>query len=202
MNHFQRLSRTGRNLHSHIHEAPMTKKHFQVTGYGMVSTFIAVTSSDCVICSTLRCRLSSEWLGWRQRPLAGGGVQRTKRRPCEGSAEQSSLPAQGHGLHTFLLWKDSPKVVTTDFSATSYWMIYWHGTQKVLVLCLVRGWEQVEVTCSPYLKETPSSQWNIEDHINPKCMINSAVAYRFCCCCCCCFHCVTSSYPVISCVVL
>lgn len=113
MNHFQRLSRTGRNLHSHIHEAPMTKKHFQVTGYGMVSTFIAVTSSDCVICSTLRCRLSSEWLGWRQRPLAGGGVQRTKRRPCEGSAEQSSLPAQGHGLHTFLLWKDSPKVVTT-----------------------------------------------------------------------------------------
>uniref|UniRef100_A0A7N8XP28 Protein O-mannosyl-transferase 2 n=1 Tax=Mastacembelus armatus TaxID=205130 RepID=A0A7N8XP28_9TELE len=30
------------------------------------------------------------------------------------------------------------------------------------------GWEQVEVTCSPYLKETPSSQWSIEDHINPK----------------------------------
>ncbi|MEQ2170750.1 Protein O-mannosyl-transferase 2 [Goodea atripinnis] len=30
------------------------------------------------------------------------------------------------------------------------------------------GWEQVEVTCSPYLKETPSSQWNIEDHINPR----------------------------------
>ncbi|KAG2457565.1 POMT2 transferase, partial [Polypterus senegalus] len=30
------------------------------------------------------------------------------------------------------------------------------------------GWEQVEVTCSPYLKETPSSQWNIEDHFNTK----------------------------------
>ncbi|ROL44973.1 Protein O-mannosyl-transferase 2 [Anabarilius grahami] len=29
------------------------------------------------------------------------------------------------------------------------------------------GWEQVEVTCSPYVKETPNSQWNIEDHINP-----------------------------------
>lgn len=33
---------------------------------------------------------------------------------------------------------------------------------------LYRGWEQGEVTCSPYLKETPNSQWNIEDHINPK----------------------------------
>uniref|UniRef100_A0A8C1PDM7 Protein O-mannosyl-transferase 2 n=1 Tax=Cyprinus carpio TaxID=7962 RepID=A0A8C1PDM7_CYPCA len=30
------------------------------------------------------------------------------------------------------------------------------------------GWEQVEVTCSPYVKETPNTQWNIEDHINPK----------------------------------
>lgn len=29
--------RTTRNLHSHLHEAPMTKKHFQVTGYGIVS---------------------------------------------------------------------------------------------------------------------------------------------------------------------
>ena len=30
--------RTTRNLHSHLHEAPLTKKHFQVTGYGIVST--------------------------------------------------------------------------------------------------------------------------------------------------------------------
>lgn len=29
--------RTTRNLHSHLHEAPMTKKHLQVTGYGLVS---------------------------------------------------------------------------------------------------------------------------------------------------------------------
>lgn len=36
-------------------------------------------------------------------------------------------------------------------------------------ICLRRGWEQGEVTCSPYLKETPNSQWNIEDHVNPKC---------------------------------
>lgn len=38
---------------------------------------------------------------------------------------------------------------------------------------LRRGWEQGEVTCSPYLKETPNSQWNIEDHINPKCTSNT-----------------------------
>ncbi|XP_074766120.1 protein O-mannosyl-transferase 2 isoform X2 [Athene noctua] len=30
------------------------------------------------------------------------------------------------------------------------------------------GWEQVEVTCTPYLKETPNSLWNFEDHVNPK----------------------------------
>lgn len=36
---------------------------------------------------------------------------------------------------------------------------------------LLRGWEQVEVTCSPYLKESPSSQWNIEDHFHPECRI-------------------------------
>lgn len=45
-----------------------------------------------------------------------------------------------------------------------------HPTCCVSCSCVpFRGWEQVEVTCSPYLKETPSSQWNIEDHINPKC---------------------------------
>lgn len=30
-------SRTSRNLHSHYHEAPLTRKHYQVTGYGIVS---------------------------------------------------------------------------------------------------------------------------------------------------------------------
>lgn len=60
--------------------------------------------------------------------------------------------------------------------------------KRLWFLCVVRGWEQVEVTCSPYLKETPSSQWNIEDHINPKCKINSVVTSLFWCC----FHCVMS----------
>lgn len=35
---FAVLFRTTRNLHSHLHEGPVTKKHFQVTGYGTVST--------------------------------------------------------------------------------------------------------------------------------------------------------------------
>lgn len=102
-------------------------------------------------------------------------MRRTKRRPCEGSAQQSSLSAQSYRLCAVLLRKDSPKVVTVDVFTTSYWRIYRRRAHKVLVLCAVRGWEQVEVTCSPYLKETPSSQWNIEDHINPKCTINSAI---------------------------
>lgn len=32
--------RTTRNLHSHLHEAPLTKKHLQVTGYGIVSIIV------------------------------------------------------------------------------------------------------------------------------------------------------------------
>lgn len=34
---FLLTSRTSRNLHSHYHEAPLTRKHYQVTGYGIVS---------------------------------------------------------------------------------------------------------------------------------------------------------------------
>ncbi|KAK9410949.1 protein O-mannosyl-transferase 2 [Crotalus adamanteus] len=30
------------------------------------------------------------------------------------------------------------------------------------------GWEQVEVTCTPYQKETPNTLWNIEDHVNSR----------------------------------
>lgn len=64
INLFQRVSRTSRNLHSHVHEAPMTKKHFQVTGYGTVSTlkhspFILTALSASP--PPLNCRLSSEW---------------------------------------------------------------------------------------------------------------------------------------------
>lgn len=45
------------------------------------------------------------------------------------------------------------------------------------VLLFLRGWEQVEVTCTPYLKETPNSLWNFEDHINPKC--KSFISFSF-----------------------
>lgn len=51
-------------------------------------------------------------------------------------------------------------------------MIWW-----LTVLLFLRGWEQVEVTCTPYLKETPNSLWNFEDHINPKC--KSLISFSF-----------------------
>lgn len=60
----------------------------------------------------------------------------------------------------------------SDFTYSTFFIADGFCVQKVrkcMFLFLFRGWEQVEVTCSPYLKETPSSQWNIEDHINPKC---------------------------------
>lgn len=37
--------RTSRNLHSHQHEAPLTRKHFQVTGYGIVSEWQSKTKA-------------------------------------------------------------------------------------------------------------------------------------------------------------
>uniref|UniRef100_A0A3Q3W0E8 Protein O-mannosyl-transferase 2 n=1 Tax=Mola mola TaxID=94237 RepID=A0A3Q3W0E8_MOLML len=107
---------TSRNLHSHLHEAPMTKKHFQVTGYGINGTGDANDLWRVEVC------------GGRRGDLLK--VLRSKVRFLH----------RATGCVLYSSGKTLPK---------------W-------------GWEQVEVTCSPYLKETPSSQWNIEDHINPK----------------------------------
>uniref|UniRef100_A0A8D3D3D7 Protein O-mannosyl-transferase 2 n=1 Tax=Scophthalmus maximus TaxID=52904 RepID=A0A8D3D3D7_SCOMX len=107
---------TTRNLHSHLQEAPLTKKHFQVTGYGINGTGDANDLWQVEVC------------GGRRGDLVK--VLRSKVRFLH----------RATGCVLYSSGKTLPK---------------W-------------GWEQVEVTCSPYLKETPSSQWNIEDHINPK----------------------------------
>ncbi|KAG5857580.1 hypothetical protein ANANG_G00020960 [Anguilla anguilla] len=107
---------TTRNLHSHFHEAPLTKKHFQVTGYGINGTGDPNDLWQVEVC------------GGRKGDLIK--VLRSKVRFLHRST----------GCALYSTGKTLPK---------------W-------------GWEQVEVTCSPYLKETPNSQWNIEDHINPK----------------------------------
>ncbi|XP_034077787.1 protein O-mannosyl-transferase 2 [Gymnodraco acuticeps] len=106
---------TTRNLHSHLHEAPLTKKHFQVTGYGINGTGDKNDLWQVEVC------------GGRTGDLVK--VLRSKVRFLH----------RATGCVLYSSGKTLPK---------------W-------------GWEQVEVTCSPYLKETPSSQWNIEDHINP-----------------------------------
>ncbi|XP_030069613.1 protein O-mannosyl-transferase 2 isoform X2 [Microcaecilia unicolor] len=106
---------TRRNLHSHQHEAPLTKKHFQVTAYGANGTgdwndfwrIEVVNRKAGDLIKVLRSKI-------RLIHLATGCV----------------LGSSGKTL---------PK---------------W-------------GWEQGEVTCSPYLKETPNTLWNIEDHSNP-----------------------------------
>lgn len=116
-------SRTTRNLHSHLHDAPLTKKHFQVTGYGIVSRS---STQSCTWWSFLLCLsachssalyLLSEWQRRHQRPVAGGGVRRPEGRPGEGAAEQGPLPAQSYRLCTVLVWQDSPKVVKIVSSA-------------------------------------------------------------------------------------
>ncbi|XP_056152188.1 protein O-mannosyl-transferase 2 [Lampris incognitus] len=107
---------TTRNLHSHLHEAPLTKKHFQVTGYGINGTGDSNDLWQVEVCG-----------GHKGDPVK---VLRSKVRFLH----------RATGCVLYSSGKTLPK---------------W-------------GWEQVEVTCSPYLKETPNSQWNIEDHINPK----------------------------------
>uniref|UniRef100_A0A8C9XH70 Protein O-mannosyl-transferase 2 n=1 Tax=Sander lucioperca TaxID=283035 RepID=A0A8C9XH70_SANLU len=107
---------TTRNLHGHLHEAPLTKKHFQVTGYGINGTGDTNDLWQVEVC------------GGQNGDLVK--VLRSKVRFLH----------RATGCVLYSSGKTLPK---------------W-------------GWEQVEVTCSPYLKETPSSQWNIEDHINPK----------------------------------
>lgn len=107
---------TTRNLHSHYHEAPLTKKHQQVTGYGINGT------GD----------LNDLW----QVEVCGG----KKGDPVKVLRSKVRFLHRSTGCVLYSSGKTLPK---------------W-------------GWEQVEVTCSPYVKETPNSQWNIEDHINPK----------------------------------
>ena len=76
-------------------------------------------------------------------------------------------------LFTPFQFIDHPRIITATIHA-SYRLTWCTDTTCRLLKMAVcsrvpsRGWEQVEVTCSPYLKETPNSQWNIEDHINPK----------------------------------
>ncbi|XP_012872937.1 PREDICTED: protein O-mannosyl-transferase 2 [Dipodomys ordii] len=107
---------TSRNLHSHRHEAPLTRKHYQVTGYGINGTG---DSNDF-----WRIEVVNRKFGNRIKVL------RSRIRLIH--------------LGTGCVLGSSGKVLPK-----------W-------------GWEQLEVTCTPYLKETLSSIWNVEDHINPK----------------------------------
>ncbi|XP_058847842.1 protein O-mannosyl-transferase 2-like isoform X2 [Acipenser ruthenus] len=107
---------TSRNLHSHLHEAPLTKKHFQVTGYGINGTGDPNDFWQIEVC------------GGKSGDLVK--VLRSKVRLIHLST----------GCVLYSSGKTLPK---------------W-------------GWEQVEVSCSPYLKDTPNSQWNFEDHVNAK----------------------------------
>ncbi|XP_053553342.1 protein O-mannosyl-transferase 2 [Bombina bombina] len=105
---------TGRNLHSHYKEAPLTKKHLQVTAYGTNGTG---DSNDY----------------WRIE-LVGGGKR------------VNVLRSQIRLVHLF-----TGCLLGTSGKALPKW-----------------GWEQGEVTCSPYLRESPSTLWNVEDHENTR----------------------------------
>ncbi|XP_074091734.1 protein O-mannosyl-transferase 2 isoform X2 [Macrotis lagotis] len=107
---------TSRNLHSHQHEAPMTRKHYQVTGYGVNGTG---DSNDF----------------WRIEVMNRKSENRIK-----------VLRSQIRLIHLA-----TGCVLGSSGKTLPKW-----------------GWEQLEVTCTPYLKETPNSVWNVEDHINPK----------------------------------
>ncbi|KAG8448978.1 hypothetical protein GDO86_015881 [Hymenochirus boettgeri] len=105
---------TGRNLHSHQREAPLTKKHLQVTAYGTNGTG---DSNDY----------------WRIDVL--GSKSKVK-----------VLRSQIRLLHI-----STGCLLGSTGKALPKW-----------------GWEQGEVTCSPYIRENPSTLWNVEDHENPR----------------------------------
>ncbi|XP_063804311.1 protein O-mannosyl-transferase 2 isoform X2 [Pseudophryne corroboree] len=105
---------TGRNLHSHQREAPLTKKHLQVTAYGTNGTG---DSNDF----------------WRIE--VAGGKSRVK-----------VLRSQIRLLHL-----STGCVLCSTGKTLPKW-----------------GWEQGEVTCSPYIRESPNTMWNVEDHWNPR----------------------------------
>ncbi|XP_047467872.1 protein O-mannosyl-transferase 2 [Mugil cephalus] len=107
---------TTRNLHSHFHEAPMTKKHYQVTGYGINGTGDANDLWQVEVC------------GGQKGDLVK--VLRSKVR---------------------FIHRNTGCVLLSSGKTLPKW-----------------AWEQEEVTCSPYLKETINSQWSIEENINPK----------------------------------
>ncbi|XP_032338328.1 protein O-mannosyl-transferase 2 isoform X2 [Camelus ferus] len=107
---------TSRNLHSHYHEAPLTRKHYQVTGYGINGTG---DSNDF----------------WRIEVV---------NRKFENRIKVLRSRIRLIHLATGCVLGSSGKILPK-----------W-------------GWEQFEVTCSPYLKGTLNSIWNVEDHINPK----------------------------------
>ncbi|XP_029453496.1 protein O-mannosyl-transferase 2 isoform X2 [Rhinatrema bivittatum] len=106
---------TRRNLHSHQHEAPLTKKHLQVTAYGANGT--------------------GDWNDfWRIEVV---------NRKAENLVKVLRSKIRLIHLATGCVLGSSGKTLPK-----------W-------------GWEQGEVTCSPYLKEVPNTLWNIEDHSNP-----------------------------------
>ncbi|KAL7992598.1 hypothetical protein Chor_016854 [Crotalus horridus] len=107
---------TSRNLHSHQHEAPLTRKHLQVTGYGINGTG---DSNDF----------------WRIEVVGRKDGKRIK-----------VLRSQIRLIHL---------ATACILGSTGKTLPKW-------------GWEQVEVTCTPYQKETPNTLWNIEDHVNSR----------------------------------
>lgn len=170
------LFRTTRNLHSHLHEGPVTKKHFQVTGYGTVSTPMTRHSALRLYQMLTACHISTffwflEWLRRHQWPVEGGGVRRSEGWSGESVTQQSPFCSSSNWLCALLFRQDSAQVVNSLAVSSKCWFV--QVKRSRYNMCLHRGWEQGEVTCSPYLKETPNSQWNIEDHINPKCTSNT-----------------------------
>ncbi|XP_006819012.1 protein O-mannosyl-transferase 2-like, partial [Saccoglossus kowalevskii] len=106
---------TRRNLHSHKEPAPITKKHYQVTGYGE-----------------------------------------------NGLGDANDI------------WKieiiDGPDKTHIKTVRTKMRLIHFitgcalHSHSKTLPKW---GWEQLEVSCNPYVREK-NNLWNIEDHFNEK----------------------------------
>ena len=44
-------------------------------------------------------------------------------------------------------------------------IVWWHYN---FIMAVARGWEQLEVTCNPFVDISNNVLWNVEGNINPK----------------------------------